>query len=162
MADSKKVVLTYEGLRKLEEELEDLKTVKRKEVAEKIKEARGQGDLSENAEYDAAKEEQGEIESRIAIIEKMLRNAEVIDDDEVGADIVTVGSKVKIWDVEFEEEIEYTIVGSAEADPMNSENGKISNESPVGRGLLGHTTGDLVSIETPGGMAEFKVLAISR
>ena len=92
----------------------------------------------------------------------MLRNAEVIDDDEVGADIVTVGSKVKIWDVEFEEEIEYTIVGSAEADPMNSENGKISNESPVGRGLLGHTTGDLVSIETPGGMAEFKVLAISR
>ena len=162
MADSKKVVLTYEGLRKLEEELEDLKTVKRKEVAEKIKEARGQGDLSENAEYDAAKEEQGEIESRIAVIEKMLRNAEVIDDDEVGADIVTVGSKVKIWDVEFEEEIEYTIVGSAEADPMNSENGKISNESPVGRGLLGHTTGDLVSIETPGGMAEFKVLAISR
>ena len=162
MADSKKVVLTYEGLRKLEEELEDLKTVKRKEVAEKIKEARGQGDLSENAEYDAAKEEQGEIESRIAVIEKMLGNAEVIDDDEVGADIVTVGSKVKIWDVEFEEEIEYTIVGSAEADPMNSENGKISNESPVGRGLLGHTTGDLVSIETPGGMAEFKVLAISR
>ena len=162
MADSKKVVLTYEGLRKLEEELEDLKTVKRKEVAEKIKEARGQGDLPENAEYDAAKEEQGEIESRIAVIEKMLRNAEVIDDDEVGADIVTVGSKVKIWDVEFEEEIEYTIVGSAEADPMNSENGKISNESPVGRGLLGHTTGDLVSIETPGGMAEFKVLAISR
>lgn len=162
MADSKKVVLTYEGLRKLEEELEDLKTVKRKEVAEKIKEARGQGDLSENAEYDAAKEEQGEIESRIAVIEKMLRNAEVIDDDEVGADIVTVGSKVKIWDVEFEEEIEYTIVGSAEADPMSSENGKISNESPVGRGLLGHTTGDLVSIETPGGMAEFKVLAISR
>lgn len=162
MADSKKVVLTYEGLRKLEEDLEDLKTVKRKEVAEKIKEARGQGDLSENAEYDAAKEEQGEIESRIAVIEKMLRNAEVIDDDEVGADIVTVGSKVKIWDVEFEEEIEYTIVGSAEADPMNSENGKISNESPVGRGLLGHTTGDLVSIETPGGMAEFKVLAISR
>ena len=162
MADSKKVVLTYEGLRKLEEELEDLKTVKRKEVAEKIKEARGQGDLSENAEYDAAKEEQGEIESRIAVIEKMLRNAEVIDDDEVGADIVTVGSKVKIWDVEFEEEIEYTIVGSAEADPMNSENGKISTESPVGRGLLGHTTGDLVSIETPGGMAEFKDLAISR
>ena len=162
MADSKKVVLTYEGLRKLEEELEDLKTVKRKEVAEKIKEARGQGDLSENAEYDAAKEEQGEIESRIAVIEKMLRNAEVIDDDEVGADIVTVGSKVKIWDVEFEGEIEYTIVGSAEADPMNSENGKISNESPVERGLLEHTTGDLVSIETQGGMAEFKVLDISR
>ena len=106
MADSKKVVLTYEGLRKLEEELEELKTVKRKEVAEKIKEARGQGDLSENAEYDAAKEEQGEIESRIVVIEKMLRNAEVIDDDEVSDDIITVGSRVKIWDVEFEEEIE--------------------------------------------------------
>lgn len=162
MADSKKVVLTYEGLRKLEEELEDLKTVKRKEVAEKIKEARGQGDLSENAEYDAAKEEQGEIESRIVVIEKMLRNAEVIDDDEVSGDMITVGSKVRILDVEFDEEIEYTIVGSAEADPMNSENGRISNESPVGRGLLGHKTGDVVSIETPGGIAEFKVLAISR
>ena len=107
MADSKKVVLTYEGLRKLEEELEDLKTVKRKEVAEKIKEARGQGDLSENAEYDAAKEEQGEIESRIVVIEKMLRNAEVIDDDEVSGDMITVGSKVRILDVEFDEEIEY-------------------------------------------------------
>ena len=94
MADAKKVVLTYEGLRKLEDELEELKTVKRKEVAEKIKEARGQGDLSENAEYDAAKEEQGEIESRIVVIEKMLRNAEVIDDDEVSGDIVTVGSRV--------------------------------------------------------------------
>lgn len=162
MADSKKVVLTYEGLRKLEEELEDLKTVKRKEVAEKIKEARGQGDLSENAEYDAAKEEQGEIESRIVVIEKMLRNAEVIDDDEVSGDMITVGSKVRILDVEFDEEIEYTIVGSAEADPMNSENGRISNESPVGRGLLGHRTGDVVAIETPGGIAEFKVLAISR
>ena len=162
MADSKKVVLTYEGLRKLEEELEDLKTVKRKEVAEKIKEARGQGDLSENAEYDAAKEEQGEIESRIVVIEKMLRIAEVIDDDEVSGDMITVGSKVRILDVEFDEEIEYTIVGSAEADPMNSENGRISNESPVGRGLLGHRTGDVVAIETPGGIAEFKVLAISR
>lgn len=162
MADSKKVVLTYEGLRKLEEELEDLKTVKRKEVAEKIKEARGQGDLSENAEYDAAKEEQGEIESRIVVIEKMLRHAEVIDDDEVSGDMITVGSKVRILDVEFDEEIEYTIVGSAEADPMNSENGRISNESPVGRGLLGHRTGDVVAIETPGGIAEFKVLAISR
>ncbi len=162
MADSKKVVLTYDGLKKLEEELEDLKTVRRKDVAEKIKEARGQGDLSENAEYDAAKEEQGEIESRIAVIEKMLRNAEVIDDDEVSGDIVTVGSKVKLWDVEFEEEIEYTIVGSAEADPMNTENGRISNESPVGKGLIGHKIGELVEIETPGGIVELKVLAISR
>ena len=162
MSENKKVVLTYEGLKKLEEELEELKTVRRKEVAEKIKEARGQGDLSENAEYDAAKEEQGEIESRIVVIEKMLRNAEVIDDDEVSSEILTVGSKVKIWDVEFEEEVEYSIVGSAEADPMNMENGKISNESPVGRGLLGHKIGDEVEIETPGGIVGFKVLAISR
>ena len=126
MSENKKVVLTYEGLKKLEEELEELKTVRRKEVAEKIKEARGQGDLSENAEYDAAKEEQGEIE-------KMLRNAEVIDDDEVSSEIITVGSKVKIWDVEFEEEVEYSIVGSAEADPMNMENGKICRKSFKGQ-----------------------------
>ena len=131
----KKVILTYEGLKKMEEELESLKTVRRKEVAEKIKEARGQGDLSENAEYDAAKEEQAEIESRIVLLEKMLRNAEVIDDDEVNNDIVSVGSIVKLYDFEFEEEVEYSIVGSAEADPMN---GKISNESPVGLGLIGH------------------------
>src|SRR5699024_10975933 len=105
----------------------------RKEVAEKIKEARGQGDLSENAEYDAAKEEQGEIEARIALLEKMLRNAEVIDDEEVSNDKISVGSKVKVYDNEFEEEVEYVIVGSAEADPMEN---KISNESPVGHGLL--------------------------
>ncbi len=162
MAEGKKVVLTYEGLKKLEVELEELKTVKRKEVAEKIKEARGQGDLSENAEYDAAKEEQGEIESRIVVLEKMLRNAEVIDDDEVSGDVISVGCKVKIWDAEFDEEVAYAIVGSAEADPMNLENGKISNESPVGQGLLGHKVGDVVSIETPGGNVEFKVLSISR
>lgn len=162
MAEAKKVVLTYEGLKKMEEELEDLKTVKRKEVAEKIKEARGQGDLSENAEYDAAKEEQGEIETRIAVLEKMLRNAEVIDDDEVSNEVICVGCRVKIWDVEFDEEVEYAIVGSAEADPMSLQNGKISNESPVGQGLLGHKVGDSLSIETPGGIVDFKVLAISR
>ena len=162
MAEAKKVVLTYEGLKKMEEELEELKTVRRKEVAEKIKEARGQGDLSENAEYDAAKEEQGEIESRIVVLEKMLRNAEVIDDDNVSGEIITVGSKVRIWDTDLEEEVDYAIVGSAEADPMNTENAKISNESPVGRGLLGHKVGDTVEIETPGGIVELKVLAISR
>ena len=107
MAEAKKVVLTYEGLKKMEEELEELKTVRRKEVAEKIKEARGQGDLSENAEYDAAKEEQGEIESRIVVLEKMLRNAEVIDDDNVSGDIITVGSKVRIWDTDLEEKMEF-------------------------------------------------------
>ncbi len=155
----KKVVLTYEGLKKREEELEELKTVRRKEVAEKIKEARGQGDLSENAEYDAAKEEQGEIEARIALLEKMLRNAEVIDDEEVSSDIISVGSRVKLYDNEFEEEVEYTIVGSAEADPMEN---KISNESPVGMGLLGHKTGDNVVIETPDGEISFKVLDINK
>ena len=155
----KKVVLTYEGLKKREEELEELKTVRRKEVAEKIKEARGQGDLSENAEYDAAKEEQGEIEARIALLEKMLRNAEVIDDEEVSSDIISVGSRVKLYDNEFEEEVEYTIVGSAEADPMEN---KISNESPVGMGLLGHKTGVNVVIETPDGEISFKVLDINK
>ncbi len=155
----KKVVLTYEGLKKREEELEELKTVRRKEVAEKIKEARGQGDLSENAEYDAAKEEQGEIEARIALLEKMLRNAEVIDDEEVSYDIVGIGSKVKLYDKEFEEEVEYVIVGSAEADPMEN---KISNESPVGLGLLGHKVGDEVTIETPDGEIKFDVIGINK
>lgn len=155
----KKVVLTYEGLKKMEDELENLKTVKRKEVAEKIKEARGQGDLSENAEYDSAKEEQAEIEARIVVLEKMLRNAEVIDDDEVSKDKVSIGSTVKIYDVEFDETMEYTIVGSAEADPMN---GRISNESPVGMALLGHEAGETVTIETPDGEVVFKVVEISK
>lgn len=155
----KKVVLTYEGLKNMETELENLKTVRRKEVAEKIKEARGQGDLSENAEYDAAKEEQAEIESRIVVLEKMLRNAEVIDDDEVGLDIITVGSKVKLYDAEMKEEVEYSIVGSAEADPME---GKISNESPVGRGLLGHKLGELIKIEAPMGIVEYRILEINK
>ena len=138
MAD-KKVVLTYEGLKEREAELEELKTVRRKEIAEKIKEARGQGDLSENAEYDAAKEEQAEIEARIVFLEKMLRNAEVIDEEEVSLDKISVGCTVKLFDVEFDEEVEYTIVGSAEADPME---GRISNESPVGKALIGKKIGD--------------------
>ena len=129
----KKVVLTYDGLKNMEAELENLKTVRRKDVAEKIKEARGQGDLSENAEYDAAKEEQAEIEARIVQLEKMLRNAEVIDEEEGAKDTISLGTTVTVLDVEFDEEMEYTIVGSAEADPMN---GRISNESPVGMALL--------------------------
>ena len=153
----KKVVLTYEGLKQREEELENLKTVRRKEVAEKIKEARGQGDLSENAEYDAAKEEQAEIESRIVFLEKMLRNAEVIDDDDLSKDVISVGCKVRLYDKEFEEEVEYTIVGSAEADPME---GRISNESPVGLGLIGHHVGETVAIEAPDGVVEFQILDI--
>ena len=155
----KKVVLTYEGLKKLEEELEELKVVRRKEVAEKIKEARGQGDLSENAEYDSAKEEQAEIEARIVVLEKMLLNADVIDDDEVRSDIISIGCTVTLLDIEFEEEMEYTIVGSAEADPLK---GKISNESPVGMALLGHKIGQEVSIEVPSGVVTYKVLKISK
>ena len=152
----KKVVLTYDGLKNMEAELENLKTVRRKDVAEKIKEARGQGDLSENAEYDAAKEEQAEIEARIVQLEKMLRNAEVIDEEDGAKDTISLGTTVTVLDVEFDEEMEYTIVGSAEADPMN---GRISNESPVGMALLGHKKDD---IETPDGEVEFKVLRFTK
>ncbi len=155
--ENKKIVLTYDGLKKLEDELENLKVVRRKEVAAKIKEARGQGDLSENAEYDAAKEEQAEIEARIVTIEKMLRNAEVIDEEEISTGRVNIGNKVKLYDEEFEEEIEYTIVGSAEADPSL---GKISNESPLGMALLGHSVGENVDVEAPDGILKFKVLDI--
>lgn len=155
----KKVILTYGGLRELEDELQNLKVVKRKEVAEKIKDARAQGDLSENAEYDAAKEEQGEIESRIVEIEKILKNAEVVDEEEISLDIISVGCKVKIYDLEFEEEIDYAIVGSTEADPLNF---KISNESPVGSALIGSKIGDLVEVETPNGVVKVKVLDIHR
>ncbi len=155
----KKVVLTYEGLKSMEAELENLKTVRRKEVAEKIKEARGQGDLSENAEYDAAKEEQAEIEARIVQLEKMLRNAEIIDEDEGAKDTISLGTTVTLLDVEFNEEMEYTIVGSAEADPMN---GRISNESPVGMGLLGHKKGERISIDTPDGEVIFEILKFTK
>ncbi len=153
----KKVVLTREGLEKLEKELHDLKTVRRKDVAEKIKEARGQGDLSENAEYDAAKEEQAEIEARIVVLEKMLRNAEVILEDEISNDVVSAGSKVTIFDYEFNEEVTYTIVGSAEADPMES---KISNESPLGSALIGHSAGDELVVNSPAGEIKVKIVSI--
>lgn len=159
MAEAKKVVMTYGGLKKMEQELENLKTVRRKEVAEKIKEARGQGDLSENAEYDAAKEEQGEIESRIVQLENLLRNAEVIDEDVLKMDVVNLGSKVTVLDVEFDEEMEYTIVGSTEADPMN---GRISNESPLGMALLGQKVGATVMADTPDGEVAFKILNIQK
>ena len=159
MAEAKKVIMTYDGLKKMEQELENLKTVRRKEVAEKIKEARGQGDLSENAEYDAAKEEQGEIESRIIQLENLLRNAEVIDEDVLKMDVVNLGSKVTVLDVEFDEEMEYTIVGSTEADPMN---GRISNESPLGMALLGQKVGATVMADTPDGEVAFKILNIQK
>lgn len=157
--EEKKNLLTYAGLKKLEEELHDLKVVKRKEVAEKIKEAREQGDLSENAEYDAAKDEQRDIEARIEEIEKILKNAEVVVEDEVDLDKISVGCKVKVHDFEFEEDIELKIVGSTEA---NSLQGKISNESPVGKALIGAHTGDFVEVEMPAGIMKYKVLEIQR
>ena len=153
----KKNILTYQGLQKLEEELQNLKVVRRKEVAQKIKEAREQGDLSENAEYDAAKDEQRDIEARIEDIEKILKNAEVVVEEEVELDKISIGCKVKILDVEENEELEYKIVGSTEA---NSLKGKISNESPVGKALLGAKIGDVVKVETHVGELEYKVLEI--
>lgn len=158
-AEVKKNVLTYTGLKKLEDELQDLKVVRRKEVAAKIKEAREQGDLSENAEYDAAKDEQRDIEARIEEIEKILKNAEVVDEDEVDLDKISVGCIVTLYDIEFEEEIEYMIVGSTEA---NSLNNKISNESPVGKALLGAGVGDTITVETQAGDIQYKVLGIKR
>ena len=157
--EAKKNILTYEGLKKYEDELENLKVVKRQEVAQKIKEARAQGDLSENAEYDAAKDEQRDIEARIEQIEKILKNAEVVVEEEVDLDKINIGCQVKILDMEFDEELDYKIVGSTEA---NSLKGKISNESPVGRALIGAKTGDIVRVETPGGELEYQVLEIQR
>ena len=155
----KKNILTYQGLKKLEDELQELKVVKRKEVAQKIKEAREQGDLSENAEYDAAKDEQRDIEARIEDIEKILKNAVVVVEEEVELDKISVGCTVRILDCEFDEELEYKIVGSTEA---NSLKGKISNESPVGRALIGAKVGDTVKVETQVGDLEYKVLEIQR
>ena len=155
----KKNLLTYEGLQKLESELHNLKVVKRKEVAQKIKEARAQGDLSENAEYDAAKDEQRDIEARIDEIEKILKNAEVVVEEEVDLDKISVGCRVKILDMEYDEELDYKIVGSTEA---NSLKGKISNESPVGKALLGAKVGEVVTVETQAGDLNYKVLEIQR
>lgn len=151
--------MTYAGLKKLEDELHDLKVVRRKEVAEKIKEAREQGDLSENAEYDAAKDEQRDIEARIEELEAILKNAEVVVEDEADTERINLGCKVLVYDEEFDEEVEFKIVGSTEA---NSLQGKISNESPLGKALIGAKVGDMVSVEAPAGMMEYKVLKIER
>ena len=156
---AKRTSLTYTGLRALEAELEELKVVRRKEVAQKIKEAREQGDLSENAEYDAAKDEQRDIEARIEEIEKILKNADVVDEEEVDLDKISVGCTVLLYDEEFEEEVEYKIVGSTEA---NSLSGKISNESPLGKALLGKSVGDEIVVEAQAGTMEYKVLKIDR
>ena len=156
---AKVVKLTDDGLKKLEEELENLKTVGRADIAEKIKVARGYGDLSENSEYDEAKNEQAKIEARIVEIEEMLKNVEIIEDVKGKAKTVMVGVKVKVLDEEFGDECEYRVVGSTEADPRD---GKISDESPVGRALMGKKIGDEVIVEAPGGEFKLKVVGISK
>ena len=158
MAD-KKHILTYAGLKQYEDELQNLKVVRRTAVAQKIKEAREQGDLSENAEYDAAKDEQRDIELRIEELEKLLKNAEVVVEDEIDTDKINIGCKVKLLDVEYDEEMEFYIVGSTEA---NSLQNKISNESPVGHALIGKGVGDVVDVETQAGVIQYKVLEIQR
>ena len=158
MAD-KKHILTYAGLKKYEDELQDLKVNRRREIAQKIKEAREQGDLSENAEYDAAKDEQRDIEARIEELEKLLKNAEVVVEDEVNLDRINVGCQVKVYDMEFEEEMEFTLVGSTEA---NSLQNKLSNESPVGRALIGKKVGEIADVETQAGIIQYKILDIKR
>ena len=158
MAD-KKHILTDTGLKQYEDELQDLKVNKRQEIAQKIKEAREQGDLSENAEYDAAKDEQRDIEARIEQLEKLLKNAEVVVEEEIDLEKINIGCRVKVLDMEFDEEMEFKIVGSTEA---NSLQNKISNESPVGHALLGKKAGDIVDVETQAGVIQYKVLEIQR
>lgn len=156
---AKKVLLTSEGLQKLQDELDNLKNVRRKENTEALKVAKSFGDLSENSEYDEAKNEQAEIEARIAEIENMLKNVEIIDEDGIGTDVVSAGTKVNVKDLDDGEVAEYLIVGSTEADPMK---GKISDESPLGSALLGHKAGDIVVVEAPMGKIEYEVISISK
>ncbi|CVI72273.1 Transcription elongation factor GreA [Eubacteriaceae bacterium CHKCI004] len=159
MVESKKHILTSKGMQALEDELQDLKVVKRKEIAQKIKEAREQGDLSENAEYDAAKDEQRSIEAKIEELEKIIRNAEVIDESTFDKDTVSIGSTVRFYDEEFDEELEYRIVGSTESDIMK---GLISNESPLGKALVGSKLGQEIEVESAEGVSKYRVLEISR
>ena len=155
----KEVLLTYEGLKKLEAELEFLRGEKRREVAERMKQAKSHGDLSENSEYDEARLEHAMVEARIIEFENKLKNARIIDEDEVSTEEVSIGSVVRLHDFEFNQEAEYRIVGSTEANPAEN---KISNESPVGRALIGHKAGETVDVQTPNGLLKFKVLAISK
>lgn len=159
MAGSKKYVMTYEGVKKIEEELDYLKTTKRQEITEKIKVARSFGDLSENAEYDEAKNDQAFMEGRIIQLETMLKNVEVVDESELAKDKVALGSFVKVKDYTFDEEVEYEIVGSSQADPMMD---KISIDSPVGMALVGKGVGDVVEVPVPDGVEKFEILSIRR
>ncbi len=158
--EEKKNLMTYQGVRTYEEELQHLKVVRRKEIAEKIREAREQGDLSENAEYDAALDEQREIESRITELEEILKNAVVIDEDEMDSGKINIGCTVTLLDVEFNEEVTFSIVGTSEG--TSSLSGRISNESPLGSALIGKAVGDTVTVEAPGGEFTYKVLKIER
>ena len=154
----KDIFFTPEGLEKIENEIEYLKTVRRKEVSERIKVALGYGDLSENSEYDEAKNEQAQVEERIAKLEMMVRNAKIIDEKDLNTDFVNIGSNVKVRELDTMEEDEYTIVGSAEADPLE---GKISNESPVGSKLIGNRVGDVVEVEVPDGIIKYEICGIT-
>jgi transcription elongation factor GreA len=155
----KEVLLTLDGLKKLEEELENLKSVKRREVAERIKIAIGYGDISENSEYEDAKNEQAFIEGRIITLEKMLRNARIINNEEIDLETVGIGSTVIVKDLEFGETMEYTIVGTAESDPLQN---KISNESPVGRAIIGKKKGTTVEVSVPAGIIQYKIVDIKK
>lgn len=156
---AKQIIVSHEGLKNLQHELEHLKTVKRKEVAQAIQKARAYGDLSENSEYDEAKNEQGIIESRIAEIEATLAHAQVIDDDEISTEKVGIGTTVKILDIDMDEEMEFKMVGTKEAD-INT--GKMSDESPIGAAISGHKVGETVDVETPSGIISFKILEIRK
>ncbi len=153
----KQVILTLEGLKKIEQKLEHLKSVRRREVAERIKQAIEFGDISENSEYEDAKNEQAFIEGEIITLEKMLRNSKVLDENEIGKDVVSVGSTVILKDLEFGDELEYTLVGSAEADPAEA---KISNESPVGQAILGQKVGSIVEVNVPVGILKYEIMDI--
>lgn len=157
--NDKQIILTQEGLRKLEDELENLKSVKRREVAERIKVAIGYGDISENSEYEDAKNEQAFIEGRVLTLEKMLRNARIINSDDIAIDMVSIGSIVTVEDMEFGDKMEYSIVGTAEADPLQN---KISNESPVGKAILGKKIGTIVEVNVPVGIIQYKILDIKK
>lgn len=158
MAEDKNI-MTYEGLKKLQNELQDLKVVQRRAIAQKIKEAREQGDLSENAEYDAAMDEQRDIEARIEQIEKILKNVEVVLDEDIDLNRISIGCVVRVLDIEYDEEEEYKLVGSSEASSLQN---KVSNESPIGKALLGAQVGDIVEVEAPAGIIQYKVLSIQR
>jgi transcription elongation factor GreA len=156
---SKEVLMTPDGLRKIEEELDHLKSVRRREIAEKIKAALAFGDISENAEYDEAKNEQAELEKRIMKLEGIVGNVKLIDESEIKKDEVSVGSTVTVKDIEFDEVMEYAIVGPTEADPYEN---KISHESPVGKALIGKRVGETIEVQVPDGFAKFQIMKIGR